>query len=46
MKLSQQLQDGRSYRYGLLNIGGRDRREVLEIFGDCMKRMHFVLEPA
>jgi biotin carboxylase len=45
MKLSQQLQDGRSFRYGLLNIGGRDRHDVLENFADCMKRLNFVMEP-
>lgn len=45
-KLSQQLQDGRSYRYGLLNIGGRDRQEISEIFESCVQRLGFVLEPA
>ena len=28
--LSSELQDGRSYRYGIVNLGGRDRTEVLE----------------
>jgi biotin carboxylase len=45
MKLSQQLQDGRSYRYGLLNIGGRDRQDIAGIFRDCVERLNFVFEP-
>ena len=45
MMLSQQLQDGRSYRYGLLNIGGRDREDIQGIFNDCMRRLTFILEP-
>jgi biotin carboxylase len=45
MMLSQQLQDGRSYRYGLLNIGGRDREDIQAIFDECMRRLTFVLEP-
>ncbi len=44
-KLSQQLQDGRSYRYGLVNIGGGSREEILAVFEDCMKRLTFVFEP-
>jgi hypothetical protein len=45
-KLSQQLQDGRSYRYGLLNIGGRDRHDISQIFDSCVERLGFILEPA
>ena len=36
--LSDQLQDGKSYRYGLMNIGGRDRQEIIEKF-ELAKRM-------
>jgi hypothetical protein len=41
-KLSQELQDGHSYRYGLLNIGGRDTREILDIFEAAQRRLPFV----
>ena len=41
-KLSQELQDGHSYRYGLLNIGGRDAREILDIFEAAQRRLPFV----
>jgi hypothetical protein len=45
-KLSQQMQDTCSYRYGLLNIGGRDKEEILEIFDYCKRRLTFLFEPA
>lgn len=45
LKLSQQMQDTCSYRYGLLNIGGRDRQEILEIFDACRRALTFQLEP-
>lgn len=41
-RLSCELQDGQSYRYGILNIGGRDRQEVLEIIAACRRRLPFV----
>jgi biotin carboxylase len=44
-KLSQQLQDGNSYRYAVLNIGARDRQEILEILEDCRRRLTFIFEP-
>jgi hypothetical protein len=44
-RLSQQLQDGHSYRYGLLNVGGRDCQEIEEIFDSCVNRLGFVLDP-
>jgi biotin carboxylase len=44
-KLSEQMQDSCSFRYGLVNVGGRDREEVLQIFDDCLRRLTFVLEP-
>jgi hypothetical protein len=46
LKLSQQMQDSVSYRYGLINIGGRDRQEILEIFDRSAKALSFVFEPA
>src|SRR5260221_4292254 len=45
-KLSEQMQDTCSYRYGLLNIGGRDKEEILETFDYCMSRLTFRFEPA
>ncbi len=34
-KLSDELQDGRSYRYGIVNLGGSDRADVLAQFEAC-----------
>lgn len=44
LRLSQQMQDTCSYRYGLLNIGGRDRQEVLDIFDKCTRALTFRFE--
>jgi biotin carboxylase len=44
-KLSQQMQDGHSYRYGLINIGGEDRADILNIFDECLKMLTFSLTP-
>ena len=43
--LSSELQDGRSYRYGIVNLGGRDRTEVLERFAACRDHLGIVFEP-
>jgi hypothetical protein len=43
--LSQELQDDGSFRYGIVNLGGRDRQDVLEKFEECRRRMKFVLAP-
>ena len=45
LKLSQQMQDTCSYRYGLLNIGGRDKEEILEKFDYCKSKLTFLFEP-
>ena len=45
LKLSQQMQDTCSYRYGLLNIGGRDRDEILQKFDYCKSKLTFQFEP-
>ena len=37
-KLSDEFQDGKSYRYGILNLGGRDLADVLEQFESCRAR--------
>ncbi|HEX9812119.1 MAG TPA: ATP-grasp domain-containing protein [Burkholderiales bacterium] len=43
-RLSQEMQDGGSYRYGIVNIGGRDRDDVLATFERCRADLRFVLE--
>jgi biotin carboxylase len=45
-KLSDELQDGQSYRYGIVNLGGRDRADVLEQFEACRDRLGIALLPA
>ena len=44
-KLSDELQDGRSYRYGIVNLGGSDRADVLAQFEACRDRLGIVLQP-
>jgi biotin carboxylase len=44
-KLSDELQDGRSYRYGIVNLGGSDRADVLAQFEACRARLGIVLQP-
>ena len=44
-KLSAELQDGRSYRYGIVNLGGRDLADVLAQFKACRDRLGIVLQP-
>ena len=43
-RLSQQLQDGRSFRYGIVSVGGRSREDVLTIFDWCRQRLTFTFE--
>ncbi len=43
-RLSQEMQDGRSYRYGILSIGGRDREETLAIYERCKAQLTFKLD--
>jgi hypothetical protein len=45
-KLSDDLQDGTSYRYGIINLGGRDRADVLAQFNRCSQRLGIILLPA
>ena len=45
-KLSDELQDGQSYRYGIVNLGGRDRAQVLERFETCRELLGISLLPA
>ncbi len=43
--LSSEMQDGNSYRYGIVNLGGRDRADVLERFAACRERLGIVFAP-
>jgi biotin carboxylase len=45
-KLSDDLQDGTSYRYGIINFGGRDRADVLARFNRCHETLGIILLPA
>ena len=44
-KLSQQLQDGHSYRYGVVSIGGQDMNDILNNFEQFRSELPFVMEP-
>lgn len=44
MALSSQMQDECSYRYGVVNLGGRDRSELLESFERIRGRLPFVFD--
>lgn len=44
-QLSAQMQDGRSFRYGVVNLGGRDRGDILAAFDWCCQQLGFVFEP-
>src|SRR6478609_3004540 len=44
-KLSDELQDGASFRYGIVNLGGSSRTEVLQRLEDCRARLGFILLP-
>ena len=44
-KLSDELQDGHSYRYGIVNLGGRDLAEVLETFEAVREALGIALVP-
>ena len=43
-KLSQELQDGCSYRYGIINLGGRDDEDIREGIRECLACLPFVFE--
>jgi hypothetical protein len=42
-RLSDEMQDGQSYRYGIINLGGRNRAEVIRKFEDCRQRLNVTL---
>jgi hypothetical protein len=39
------LQDGQSYRYGIISLGGRDLADVLQKFAACQNELGIVLKP-
>lgn len=45
VKLSQQMQDSCSYRYGMVNLGGTSRREVLNAYAHCCTLLPFDFQP-
>jgi ATP-grasp domain len=42
-RLSQEMQDGSSYRYGIVSLGGRDRDDVAAMFERCRTMLNFAL---
>jgi len=45
-KLSDVLQDGHSYRYGLVHLGGNSQEDILEKFKESQKILNFILKPS
>ena len=43
--LSSEMQDGTSYRYGIVSLGGKDRDELLAQFAACRDSLGIVFEP-
>jgi biotin carboxylase len=43
--LSSEMQDGASFRYGVVNVGARDQRELFEKFEEFRRDMGFVFLP-
>jgi len=44
-KLSQELQDGKSFRYGLIHIGVQHKDEIDKAFETCKQILNFTLKP-
>ena len=44
-KLSDEPHDGQSYRYGIVNLGGRDLADALRKFAACQNELGIVLRP-
>lgn len=40
-RLSQEMQDGESFRYGIVSLGGRDRQDILGMLDECRARLSF-----
>jgi hypothetical protein len=45
-RLSDVMQDGNSFRYGLIHLGGRDRQDILQSLQECERHLTFGLRPA
>jgi biotin carboxylase len=45
-RLSEELQDGASFRYGIVNLGGDDRRHILARLREVRSRLTFDFAPA
>lgn len=43
-RLSQEMQDGQSYRYGIVSIGGRDRADVFAVLDSCRSQLTFTFD--
>ncbi len=43
-RLSQEMQDGQSYRYGIVSLGGRDRRDVMAALEYCRAHLTFTFD--
>ena len=39
--LSRCMQDGCSFRYAVINIGGADREDILQTLAECIKELNF-----
>ena len=44
-RLSEELQDGSSYRYALLHLGGDDRAHIQARYEEALALLPFTLEP-
>lgn len=44
-RLPGEMQDGQSFRYGVINLGGRDRHDILTALRDCLQHLTLRLEP-
>lgn len=44
-RLSDEMQDGSSFRYGIVNLGGRDRHDIREKFEECRRQLTFTFAP-
>ncbi len=43
-KLSDLFQDGKSYRYGLIHLGGQDKEELLRFYEECKEALTFTFK--
>ena len=43
--LSEEMQDGNSYRYGVINLGGRDLADIQRSLAECRKLLDFQFAP-